>query len=56
VDGVNFLAAVLARIVESELGNARGAFFCNDLDGFDNAGNDFVFEADVLTFSVFRGR
>ena len=53
VDGVNFLAAVLARIVESELGNARGAFFCNDLDGFDNAGNDFVFEADVLTFSVF---
>ena len=28
-------------------------FSRDDLDGFDDAGDDFVFEADVLAFGIF---
>ena len=53
VDGVDFFAAMLAGVLEGKLGDARGAFFGDDLDGFNDAGNDFVLQADVLAFSVF---
>ena len=53
VDGVNLLAAVLARVLEGELGDARRALFGDHLDALDHAGNDFVLQADVLALGVF---
>ena len=50
---MDLLAAVLARVLECEFGDARGAFFGDDLDAFDHAGNDFVLQADVLALGVF---
>ncbi len=53
VDGMNFLAAVLARVFEGELGDACRAFFRDDLDALDYAGNDLVLQANVFAFGVF---
>ena len=53
VDGVDLLAAVLARVFKSEFGDARGAFLGDHFDGFDHAGNDFVLQADVFALGVF---
>ena len=44
---------MLARILECELGDARRAFFGDDLDALDDAGDDFVLEADVFALGVF---
>ena len=53
VDGVNLLAAVLARVVKGEFGDAGGTFFGDDLDAFNDAGNDFVLQADVFALGIF---
>ena len=53
VDGVNFFAAFALGIFEGEMRDLRGGFFSDDFEAFDNAGDDFVFEAGVEIFGVF---
>src|SRR6185437_11906677 len=53
VNGMDLLAAVLARVFKGEAGDTGGALLGDDLDGFDHAGDDFMLQADVFAFSVF---
>ncbi len=50
---MNFLALVLARMVESEAGDAGGGFFGDDFQAFDHAGNDFMLNAGVKALGIF---
>ncbi len=53
VDGVNFFAAMALGVFKSEVSDARGSLFGDDLEAFDHAGNDFVLEAGVQVFGIF---
>ena len=44
---------MLARVLEGKLRNARRAFFGDDLDALDHAGNHFVLQAHVFALGVF---
>ena len=44
---------MLAGVLEGEFGDAGRAFFGDDLDAFDDAGNDFMLEPDVFALGVF---
>ena len=52
VDGRNLLPAEPARIVEGELGDPRGRFGGDDLQAFDDAGDDHVLQAGVQVLGV----
>ncbi len=53
VNGGDALAVIALRVLKGELGNAGGGFFGDDFEAFDDAGNDFVFEAGVEVFGIF---
>src|ERR1035437_1490477 len=53
MNGVNLFAAVLARILESEFGDARGALLGDDLDGLHHAGDHLVLQLQALALGVF---
>ena len=50
---MNFLALVLARMLEGETRDAGGSLFGDDLDALDHSGNHFVFDAGVKSFRIF---
>src|SRR5450755_1728850 len=50
---MNFLALVLASMLEGETRNAGGSLFGDDLDALDHAGDNFVFNAGVKALSIF---
>src|SRR5260370_395587 len=49
---MNFLAMVLARILESKTGNAGRRFFRDDLQALDDPWNDFVLDPGIQAFCV----
>ena len=53
MDGVNFLALVLARIFKGELGDPGGSFFGDDLQALDHAGNHFMLKSGIKTLGIF---
>src|SRR5208282_765784 len=50
---MNFLALVLAGILEGETRDAGGGLLGDDLQALDHSGDDFVFDAGVESFGVF---
>src|SRR5208337_801114 len=50
---MNFLALVLAGILEGETRDAGGSLLGDDLQALDHSGDDFVFDAGVESFGVF---
>src|ERR1017187_5922411 len=50
---MNFLALVLASMLEGETRNAGGSLFGDDLDALDHSGDNFVFNAGVKALSIF---
>ena len=52
VDGVNLLAIVVARVLESEFRDARAGLLRDDLQALDHAGNDFVLDAGIETLGI----
>src|SRR5271169_426020 len=50
---MNFLALVLASVLEGEPRDAGGSLFGDDLDALDYSGHNFVFDAGVKAFGVF---
>ena len=53
VDGGDFFAAFAFGVFKGELCDARGGALGDDFQAFDDAGNDFVFEAGVKVLGVF---
>src|SRR5579864_2249599 len=53
VDGMDLLAFVLARIVESETRDAGGGFRGDDLQALDHAGNNFMLDAGIKALGIF---
>src|SRR6266568_167901 len=53
VDGVDLFAAMLARVFKCEFSDAGRTFFGDDLDAFNDAGDDFMLQSDVFSFGVF---
>ena len=56
MDGVNFLSAFAFGVLESEVRDLRGCFFRDDLQAFDDAGNDFVFQSGIEIFRIFANQ
>src|SRR4029078_12144553 len=52
VNGVDLLAIEVASVLERELRDLGRRLLRDDLQTLHNAGNDFMFDADVLTFGV----
>src|SRR5208282_2921132 len=50
---MNFLALVLAGILEGETRDAGGSLLGNDLQALDHSGNNFVFDAGIQSLGVF---
>src|SRR6266851_4503440 len=50
---MNFLALVLAGVLEGETRDAGGSLLGDDLQALDHSGDDFVFDAGVKSFGVF---
>src|SRR5208282_586671 len=50
---MNFLALVLAGVLEGETRDAGGSFFGDDLDALDYSGDNFVFDAGVKSLGIF---
>ena len=44
---------MIPRVFEGEFRNARGSFFGDDFERFDDARHDFVLQPDILAFGVF---
>ena len=53
VNGMNFLALILAGVLEGEFGDTGRRFFGDDLQALDHPGNDLVFESGVEALSIF---
>ncbi len=53
MNGVDFLALVLARILEGEAGDAGGGLLGDDLEALDHARHHFMLDARVQALGVF---
>ncbi|KAH3687486.1 hypothetical protein WICPIJ_001517 [Wickerhamomyces pijperi] len=56
VDSGDLLSAVLLGEVEGELGDSLGLVLGDDLQGFNDTWDRFVFQTGVLTFGVFSDK
>src|ERR1035441_2049184 len=50
---MDFLAVILAGMLEGEARDACGSLFGDDLDALDHSGDDFVFDAGIKPFGIF---
>src|SRR5580658_3278643 len=50
---MNFLALILAGILEGETRHAGRSLFGDDLDALDYSGDNYVFDAGIKTLGVF---
>src|SRR5205807_9840996 len=53
VNGMYFLALVLAGVLKSNAGDARGSLVGDDFQAFHHAGDDFMFDSGIGPFSIF---
>jgi len=53
VDASDSVPTVLSSVLEGVLANVSGGGISNELDGLDDAWDDFVLDSRVFTFSVF---